>query len=261
MKRSKIRYVFGAIFIAALLGGIGGAIGADVKGPDVGNSDTFKELSLFGEVFEKVRDDYVEPVPDSKLIEAAINGMLTSLDPHSSYMNEKSFSEMQVTTKGTFGGLGLEVTEENGLVKVVSPIDDTPAARADIKPGDLIIALDDEPVMGMSLSDAVDKMRGEVGTDLKMTIRRGENSQPFDVTLKREEIKIKSVKWDEKGRVGYIRITSFNEQTQSGLDAAIKDIQQKIGSNIQGYVLDLRKQSRWLAGSGRICFQHLSGQG
>ena len=147
---------------------------------------------------------------------------------------------MQVTTKGTFGGLGLEVTQENGLVKVVSPIDDTPAAKSDIKPGDLIVGIDGEPVMGMALNDAVEKMRGEVGTKIKLTLRRGDDGQPFDITLTREEIKIKSVKWDVKDRIGYIRITSFNEQTQPGLDAAIKEIQSKIGSKIQGYVLDLR---------------------
>jgi carboxyl-terminal processing protease len=235
LKRFKFRYVAGAMVAVALISVFAGRAIADAK-----DSDTFKQLSLFGEVFEKVRDNYVEPVPDDKLIEYAINGMLTSLDPHSSYMNEKSFADMQVQTKGTFGGLGLEVSEENGLIKVVSPIDDTPAARADIKPGDLIVGINDEPVQGMSLSDAVDKMRGEIGTDVKLTLRRGEQGQPFEVTLKREEIKIKSVKWDVKDRVGYIRITSFNEQTQPGLDAAIKDIQHRIGNNIQGYVLDLR---------------------
>ena len=235
MKAKGIGRFVGVVVVSALL-----AAGARHVRADTKSSETFRELNLFAEVFETVRDKYVEPVSDEKLVESSINGMLTSLDPHSSYMNEKMFSEMQVQTKGTFGGLGLEVTQENGLVKVVSPIDDTPAARADIKPGDLIVALDGESVMGMSLNDAVEKMRGEVGTDLKLTIRRGEEGKPFDVTLKREEIKIKSVKWDEKGRVGYIRITSFNEQTQPGVDAAIKEIQSKIGSKVQGYVLDLR---------------------
>ena len=235
MKRFKFRHLLGATVAAALISAGAGHVLADAK-----DSDTFKQLSLFGEVFEKVRDNYVEAVPDEKLIEYAINGMLTSLDPHSSYMNEKNFGDMQVQTKGTFGGLGLEVTQDNGLIKVVSPIDDTPAARADIKPGDLIVGIDDEPVQGMSLADAVDKMRGEIGADVKLTLRRGDQGQPFEVTLKREEIKIKSVKWDVKDKVGYIRITSFNEQTQPGLDAAIKDIQKRIGSGIQGYVLDLR---------------------
>jgi carboxyl-terminal processing protease len=240
VKRFKFRglsgyRLFGAILLVALISAGAGQAIADAK-----DTDTYKELALFGEVFEKVRDTYVEPVSDEKLIEYAINGMLTSLDPHSSYMNEKNFADMQVQTKGTFGGLGLEVTQENGLVKVVSPIDDTPASRADIKPGDFIVGIDGEPVMGMPLADAVDKMRGEIDTTVKLTIRRGDDGQPFDVTLKREEIKVKSVKWDVKDRIGYIRIGSFNEQTQPGLDAALKDIQHRIGSNIQGYVLDLR---------------------
>ncbi len=236
----NLRYFFGGILFVALLSVAAGYASADDDNSGKSSPDTFKELSLFGEVFEKVREDYVEPVTDEKLIESAINGMLTSLDPHSSYMNEKSFSDMQVQTKGTFGGLGLEVTQEKELVKVVSPIDDTPAARADIKPGDLIVGIDGEPVAGMSLNDAVEKMRGEVGTSIKLTLRRGEEGQPFEVTLTREEIKIKSVKWDVRDRVGYIRITSFNEQTQTGLDAALKDIQSKLGNKIQGYVLDLR---------------------
>ena len=235
MKRFRVRYAVAATVAFALLAAGGPRVLAEAK-----DTDTFKELSLFGEVFEKVRDNYVEPVSDDKLIEYAINGMLTSLDPHSSYMNEQNFSEMQVQFKGTFGGLGLEVTGENGLVKVVSPIDDTPAARADIKPGDLIVGIDAEPVQGMALSDAVDKMRGEIGSDVKLTLRRGDQGQPFEVTLKREEIKVKSVKWDVKDRVGYIRVTSFNEQTQPGVDAAMKDIQSRLSGKLQGYVLDLR---------------------
>jgi carboxyl-terminal processing protease len=245
--RGNLKKILGAVVALSILGGAFIPVARvhaddkaanDTSGKD--SNDTYKELSLFGEVFEKVREDYVEPVSDEKLIEAAINGMLTSLDPHSSYMNEKNYQDMQVQTKGEFGGLGLEVTEDNGLIKVVSPIDDTPASRADIKPGDLIVALDGEPVMGMTLADAVDKMRGEIGTDIKLTIKRGDVGEPFDVTLKREEIKIKSVKWDVKGRIGYIRISSFNEQTQPGLDAAIADINKRLNDKVQGYVLDLR---------------------
>jgi carboxyl-terminal processing protease len=204
------------------------------------NSETYKQLDLFGEVFERVRANYVEPVTDEQLIEAAINGMLNSLDPHSSYMNPKSFGDMQVQVKGEFGGLGIEVTMENGLVKVVSPIDDTPAAKAGLKPGDLIVAIDGEPVQGMSLNDAVEKMRGPVNSDIKLVIRRG-NAQPFPITLKRAVIKVQSVKSQLIGNdIGYIRISSFNEQADSGVQAAIKSLQTQAGGKLTGIVLDLR---------------------
>jgi carboxyl-terminal processing protease len=204
------------------------------------NSETYKQLDLFGEVFERVRSDYVEPVTDQQLIEAAINGMLSALDPHSSYMNPKSFGDMQVQVQGEFGGLGIEVTMENGLVKVVSPIDDTPAAKAGLKPGDLIVAIDGEPVSGMSLNDAVEKMRGPVNSDIKLVIRRG-STQPFTITLKRAIIKVQSVKSQLVGNdIGYIRITSFNEQADSGVHAAIKSLKAKAGDKLAGIVLDLR---------------------
>ncbi len=204
------------------------------------NSETYKQLDLFGEVFERVRADYVEPVTDQQLIEAAINGMLTALDPHSSYMNPKSFGDMQVQVQGEFGGLGIEVTMENGLVKVVSPIDDTPAAKAGLKPGDLIVAIDGEPVAGMSLNDAVEKMRGPVNSDIKLVIRRG-STQPFTITLKRAIIKVASVKSQLIGNdIGYIRITSFNEQADSGVRAAMKSLKAKAGDKLAGIVLDLR---------------------
>jgi len=204
------------------------------------DSDTYRELDLFGEVFERVRADYVEGVSDEQLIEAAINGMLTALDPHSSYMNAKSFTDMQVQVRGEFGGLGIEVTMENGVVKVVSPIDDTPAARAGIKPGDLIVQIDAEPVQGLSLNDAVERMRGPIGSDIKLTIKR-EGRDPFAVTLKRAVVKIQSVKSDLKGDdVGYIRITSFNEQADSGVKTAIQQLKAKAGDKLAGVVLDLR---------------------
>jgi len=204
------------------------------------NSDTYRQLDLFGEVFERVRSDYVEGVTDEQLIEAAINGMLSALDPHSSYMNAKSFRDMQVQVRGEFGGLGIEVTMENGLVKVVSPIDDTPAARAGLKPGDFITQIDSEPVLGLSLNDAVEKMRGPVGSDIKLTIRR-EGKDPFDVTVKRAVVKIQSVKSQLQGSdIGYIRITSFNEQADSGVKNAIKDLKAKAGDKLTGIVLDLR---------------------
>ncbi len=204
------------------------------------NSDTYQQLDLFGEVFERVRADYVEKVSDEQLIEAAINGMLTSLDPHSSYMNAKSFRDMQVEVQGEFGGLGIEVTMENGLIKVVSPIDGTPAAKAGLKPGDFITQIDGVPVLGLSLNDAVQRMRGPVGSPIKLTVRR-QGRDPFDVTMQRAVVKIQSVKSQlEGGDIGYIRISSFNEQADSGVKAAIKSLKSQAGSKLHGIVLDLR---------------------
>ncbi|MFO0995926.1 MAG: S41 family peptidase [Alphaproteobacteria bacterium] len=203
------------------------------------NSDTYRQLKLFGDIFERVRADYVEPVSDKDLIENAIKGMLGSLDPHSSYLDAKAYQEMQVQTRGEFGGLGIEVTMENGYIKVVSPIDDTPAFRAGLQPGDLITHLDGESVQGMTLAEAVDKMRGKVKTDIKLTIRRG-NQPPFDVKLVRDVIRVQSVRARNEGNVGYIRITAFNEQTAPGLEAAIAKIKADIGKNLKGLVIDLR---------------------
>jgi carboxyl-terminal processing protease len=203
-------------------------------------SDTYRQLDLFGEVFERVRADYVEEVTDEQLVEAAINGMLSSLDPHSSYMNAKNFRDMQVQVRGEFGGLGIEVTMENGLVKVVSPIDDTPAARGGLKPGDFITHIDGEAVAGLSLNEAVERMRGPVNSDIKLTIRR-EGRDPFEVKLTRAIVKIQSVKSHLEGPdVGYIRITSFNEQTDSGLQSAMKSLRSHAGDKLTGIVLDLR---------------------
>ncbi|UEM24115.1 S41 family peptidase [Skermanella mucosa] len=207
---------------------------------ETNTSETYRQLNLFGDVFERVRSEYVEPVTDEQLIETAINGMLTSLDPHSSYLNRKSFQDMQVQTRGEFGGLGIEVTMENGLIKVVSPIDETPAFRAGLQPGDLITHLDGEAISGMSLADAVEKMRGPVGSDIKVTIRRGEGSEPFDVSITRDTIKIQSVRYREEGDVGYIRITTFNEQTQMGLERAVERLEKDLGNKLTGYVIDLR---------------------
>ena len=202
--------------------------------------EIYRELDLFGQVLERVRSDYVEEVNDQQLIEAAINGMLSSLDPHSSYLNSKNFRDLQTQMRGEFGGLGIEVTMENGLVKVVSPIDDTPAARAGVKPNDLIIQIDGEQVQGLSLNEAVEKMRGPINSDIKLTIKR-EGKDPFDVKLTRANIKIQSVKWHLEGNdVGYVRITSFNEQSDVGLTNAFKDLKQKAGDKLLGYVLDLR---------------------
>lgn len=204
------------------------------------NADTYKQLNLFGDVFDRVRSDYVEVPEEDKLIESAINGMLTSLDPHSSYMTPKRFQEMQVQTRGEFGGLGIEVTMENGVVKVVAPIDDTPAARAGVMTNDLITKLDGEQVQGLTLNEAVDKMRGKVNTPITLTIVR-DGKDPFDVKVTRDVIRVKSVKSDvENDDIGYIRISSFTEQTQEGLEAAIADIKKKSGNKLKGYVIDLR---------------------
>jgi carboxyl-terminal processing protease len=202
-------------------------------------TDTYELLNLFGDVFERVRADYVDQASDEDLIEAAVNGMLSSLDPHSGYMNAKRFDEMKVQTQGAFGGLGIEVTMEGGLVKVVSPIDDTPAYKAGIEPGDLITHLDGEQVLGMSLPDAVEKMRGPAGSSIKLTIRRADR-EPFDVTLTRSVIKIKSVKSRLEGKVGYLRISSFSEQTDTGLQEEIDNLKEEAKGQLQGIVLDLR---------------------
>jgi len=203
------------------------------------SDDTYKYLELFGDVFERVRKDYVEEVTDQELLENAINGMLTSLDPHSGYMPAKSFQEMQEQTKGEFGGLGIEVTMESGVVKVVSPIDDTPASRAGVQPGDYIIGIDGKPAVGLTLQEAVEKMRGPINTPIIITLRRAE-TEPFDVKLVRAVVKVQSVKSRVEGDVGYIDINQFNETTQVGLDGAIKSLKTKLGPKLKGYVVDLR---------------------
>src|SRR5579885_1152756 len=205
-------------------------------------ADTYRQLNLFGDVFERVRADYVEKPDDSKLIESAINGMLAGLDPHSSYMDPKSFRDMQVQTRGEFGGLGIEVTMEDGLVKVVAPIDDTPAAKAGIMANDIITKLDDAQVQGLTLNQAVDKMRGPVNTKIKLTIMRKGVDKPIEVTIVRDVIRVKSVRsHPEGGDVAYIRITQFNEQTTDGLKQAINDLNSQLGADkIRGYIIDLR---------------------
>lgn len=204
------------------------------------DEETFRQLELFGDIFERVRSQYVDETEDGDLIEAAINGMLQSLDPHSSYLNEDGFRDMQVQTRGEFGGLGIEVTMEQGFVRVVSPIDETPAARAGIEAGDFITHLDGETVLGLTLSEAVDKMRGRVGSDINLTIRR-EGREPFDVAVTRDVVRIKSVRSRVEGQVGYIRITTFNEQTTAGLEAAMADVKKELGDDMIGLVLDLRR--------------------
>ena len=203
------------------------------------DSDVYKQLNLFGEVYERVRSEYVEKVSDKDLIEAAINGMLQSLDPHSSYLNADSFTEMKIQTKGEFGGLGIEVTMENGLVKVVSPIDDTPAAKAGLQSGDYISHIDDEAVMGLTLSEAVDKMRGPINTVLKITVIR-EGQEAFDLNLKRAIIKVTSIKAKKEEDVAYIRITSFTQKTFKNLVKEYNKLRLEMKDNLKGLVLDLR---------------------
>ncbi len=204
------------------------------------NSDTYQQLDLFGDVFERIHSDYVTEVDDADLIEAAINGMLTSLDPHSNYLNPDNFRNIQVQTRGEFGGLGIEVTMEEGVVKVVSPIDETPAARAGIEAGDLITHLNDEPIMGLTLQEAVDKMRGPIHTKLDLTVLRQGVEKAFKVTIVRDIIRVQSVRFNREGNVAYVRITQFNEQTKTGLEKALRDLKKDIGDDIEGVVLDLR---------------------
>ncbi|MFQ3456642.1 S41 family peptidase [Bradyrhizobium sp. UFLA01-814] len=206
------------------------------------NSNTYSQLNLFGEVFEKVKTDYVEKPEDSKLVEGAINGMISSLDPHSRYMNEKGWAEMQETTHGEFGGLGIEVTMEDGFVKVVAPIDDTPASRAGIMSGDVITSIDDDQIQGMTLDQAVNKMKGAPNSSIRLKIIRKDADKPIEVSITREIIRVRPVKYHvEGGDIGYIRITSFNEQTTEGLRKAIGDIQKQVPQDkLAGYVVDLR---------------------
>ena len=203
--------------------------------------DTYRQLNLFGDVFERIRSDYVEEPEDSSLVESAIQGMLTSLDPHSSYLNEKNFRDMQVQTRGEFGGLGIEVTMEDGYVKVVTPIDDTPAAQAGVLAGDVITHLDGESVQGLTLSQAVEKMRGPVKTPIELRISREGVEDPVRVTVVRDIIRIRSVRSRTEDDIGYVRVTSFNEQTFDGVKDAIAKLGDEIGDDrIKGYVVDLR---------------------
>lgn len=207
--------------------------------PNAQEADTYRHLKLFGEVFERVRADFVEEVSDQELVEAAIRGMLNHLDPHSGYLDPESFREMRTQTRGEFGGLGIEVTMEEGLVKVVSPIDDTPAYRAGVQAGDLITHIDGEAVMGLTLSEAVERMRGPVDSSINVTIRRGEQ-EPFDLEIVRDIIRVQSVRSRVEGNIGYLRVTSFTEQTTPGLEEAMVEIEEELGDELQGFVLDLR---------------------
>ena len=206
-----------------------------------GSADTYRQLNLFGDVFERVRTDYVEKPDDSKLVESAINGMLAGLDPHSSYMDSKSFRDMQVQTRGEFGGLGIEVTMEDGLIKVVAPIDDTPAAKAGIMANDIITHLDEEPVQGLTLNQAVEKMRGPENSKIKLKIMRKGQDKPIEISITRARIQVRSVRSRLEGDdVGFIRVTQFNEQTTADLKKAITDLSAQAGGKLKGFIIDLR---------------------
>jgi len=204
------------------------------------NSEIYKQLDLFGDVLERVRTDYVEKPDDSLLIDAAINGMLSALDPHSAYLNPKNFRDMQVQTKGEFGGLGIEVTMENGVVKVVSPIDDTPAAKAGLQANDLITHLDSEQIVGLTLEQAVEKMRGPVNTPIVLTIVRRGKDDPFDVRIVRDVIRINAVRARLEGDIVYVKVSTFNEQTHANLIKQVDALKKSLGKPARGFIIDLR---------------------
>jgi carboxyl-terminal processing protease len=238
MRKSKyLRWT--TVVVAALALGSATASLARNKSASKG-SGIYHQLDLFEEVLRYVRADYVDKPNVDKLMEGAINGVLSGLDPHSSYLSPQQFHEMQVEETGEFGGIGLEVTMEDGLVKVVSPVSDTPAAKAGLQSGDFITAINGEDVQGLSLEEAVEKMRGPVDTPVKLTVARKGIDEPFDVKIMRDVIHITPVKYDAEDDVGYIQITTFNEQTADDLKAAIDDLEKKIGPKLRGYVIDLR---------------------
>ncbi len=236
-----------SLFVVGMIVGTSIGLGAATMVTQIGSAnaagaDTYRQLALFGDVFERVRSIYVTEPNEEELVENAINGMLSSLDPHSSYLNPKDYSDMRVQTRGEFGGLGIEVTMENELIKVISPIEGTPAAEAGVLAGDLIYQIDGENIRGLSLQEAVEKMRGPVNTPIEVKIQREGADGPIDITIIRDIIKVRSVRWRvERDNVGYIDINSFTEQTDSGLEEAIGKINETVGDkNVKGYVIDLR---------------------
>ena len=236
------------LFFAAAGGTLAGALlTTQVAGPLIAqntayDSSVYEQLDLFGDIFERIRGQYVEPVETEKLVEAAINGMLTSLDPHSSYLSAKDFEDMQVQTKGEFGGLGIEVTQEEGFVKVISPMDDTPADKAGILAGDFITHVNGEAIMGLTLDQAVDMMRGPVGSEIIITIVREGTPEPFDVSIIRDTIKLTAVRGRVVGKAVVLRITTFNDQTTPGVVDELKKGIEELGGieNLDGVVIDLR---------------------
>lgn len=224
----------------AVVSAVGGAAATIVLTQAVAGTDTYRQLNLFGDVYERVKNDYVRETKDAELVEDAINGMLAGLDPHSSYLNPKNFSDMQVTTRGEYGGLGLEVTMEDGLVKVITPMDGTPAARAGIKTGDLIATIDGMSIQGLTLSEAVDKMRGPINSQIKIQVLRKGEKKPLEFVITRAVIHVESVRFKAEGDVAVIRITTFTEQTEEGLEKAVQQTKAKIGNRLKGVILDLR---------------------
>jgi carboxyl-terminal processing protease len=219
--------------------GFGAALGVmSAKGAD--DASAYRQLDLFSDAFEKVRANYVRPVQDKELISSAIQGMVSDLDPHSSYMDARNYGDMKVTTSGQFGGVGVIVQQEDGIIKVVSPVDGTPAAKAGIKSGDKIGAVDGTSIVGMPQDEAVDKMRGAVGTKVTLTIIREGEKKPFDVILTRSNVQVDATTFRREGDVGYIRMPGFNQQTAPGLEKAVRELKRQIGPGIKGYVLDLR---------------------
>jgi carboxyl-terminal processing protease len=236
-----MRKTLSAMMVGVAIGAMVPVLVTQSTAQDDSARTTYEYLDLFGEIFERVRTGYVEPVDEQKLIQAAIDGMLASLDPHSAYLPPENFEDMREQTKGEFGGLGIEVTMENGFVKVVAPIDDTPAARAGLQAGDFITHINGESVLGLTLSDAVDKMRGPVGSEINITLTRESMAEPFDVNITREMIRIRAVRARAEGNIGVLRITTFNEQTYENLEDEIAKLKKDIGEDkIEGYVLDLR---------------------
>ena len=223
-----------------LVGGFAAAMVALPEAKGANDASAYGQLDLFSDAFERVRANYVRPVKDSELIDAAIQGMVSNLDPHSSYMDAKTYNDMQITTKGQFGGVGIEVTQEDGLIKVISPIDGTPASRAGIKTGDRIAGIDGNSIAGLALNEAIDKMRGPAGSKITLTILREGEKKPFDVTLVRAIVSVDAATYRREGDIGYIRLPGFNEQTAEGLEHAVRDLKKQIGPGIKGYVLDLR---------------------
>lgn len=238
-QRLMMKRIIRVALVSALLAGPVGLLATTAQAQQTKTYD-YDLLTLLGDAIAKIRDSYVEPVDDAKLIEAAVNGMLKSLDPHSAFLPPEQVKQMQVSIKGEFGGLGIEVTMEDGYVKVVTPIDDTPAARAGVQPNDLITHIDGEAVLGLSLTEAVKKMRGAVGTDILLMVNRSGVAEPFEITITRAVIKVQSVRSRAEGNVAYIRISSFSEQTESGLRKSMRKLKEEIGDNIEGVILDLR---------------------
>ena len=238
----KSEYALWALLVLAVLAAGSTMVSlARSQSASAANSEIYRQLDLFGEVLERVRSDYVEKPDDPKLIKSAINGMLTALDPHSAYLNPKHFRDMQVQTRGEFGGLGIEVTMESGVVKVVAPIEDTPAQRAGLMSGDLITHLDKEQILGLTLQEAVEKMRGPVNSPITLTVLRKGTEDPFEVKVTRDVIHINPVKYNAEGEdVGYIRLTTFNEQTTANLQKAVEELKKQLGPNLKGYIIDLR---------------------